>query len=200
MATLSGVGRKLRRLALRTAVLGLTFGVLWTILFAWQTGEPFLRILPFGLVGGALFGLLMAIMIALFEHYSGGEAKLGFGWLRAKEPPVAVDAQTPYRARGERAPHVDGRVACPWCGERAMSRARKAWLGPALTLRCVSCKQPVSISRRAMLAQLPFLGSLAAAYLLASYAFEWILLSIPLVVLGGVLMFVLHGRVPLVRR
>jgi hypothetical protein len=177
-------------------VIGLMWGLPWSVLFAWQVHMPLGHVVPLGLVGGVAFGAVMAGAMAVFERFM--RTELTLAWFRAKEPPIVDDGGTPYRAQGHRPSHVDPRVACPWCGDRALTRLRKSFLGPAMTVRCASCTKPVSISGRSMFAVLPFLASLVAS-MLAAQSQIWA--AAPLLIVGGfAVTIVLHDRVRLVRR
>ena len=50
-------------------------------------------------------------------------------------------------------------VKCPYCGNAAMSLARKSGLGPGRMINCVSCGKPVTTHSMAIFAAIPaFLG------------------------------------------
>ena len=86
-------------------------------------------------------------------------------------------------------------VKCPWCGKLAMSRARKAVLGPGRVVPCESCGRKVTTHWMAVLAAVPaFLGG----YVMTQSAS--IPLGIAAVVSGVAAMAMLHAFVvPLVR-
>jgi hypothetical protein len=87
---------------------------------------------------------------------------------------------------------------CPYCKKPAFPQSQKAWLGPARSIPCESCGKALSVSPRAMLGLLPFLGSFLIAALLFPYAWY---ASVLVLLAGMIAMFAYHARwVPLVGR
>lgn len=48
-------------------------------------------------------------------------------------------------------------LSCPHCKKPAISQLRKAFLGPAMSVACKSCKKPVSVSWCSFFAVIPML-------------------------------------------
>ncbi len=59
-------------------------------------------------------------------------------------------------------------IECPHCREKAMTKFRKSFLGPAQSASCKRCGKLVSVPFTAMLAVIPFLLSIIVASLFAS--------------------------------
>ena len=84
---------------------------------------------------------------------------------------------------------------CPYCGKEAFGALRKATLGPARSARCQSCGRRVSVGPVALLAVIPFLAGIWAAWYLRSP------IGIAALAVAAVLMFVIHEyAIPLVPR
>jgi hypothetical protein len=90
-------------------------------------------------------------------------------------------------------------LECPYCHAKAMSEAEKLRLGPARSVSCLACGQPVSVSWWAMAAFLPFLLAMQAGFVLTSRQLG--IVAIPCVAAGLAAMAYLHlWAVPLRRR
>lgn len=86
--------------------------------------------------------------------------------------------------------------ACPHCKRPAISRSRKATLGPAGTAHCRHCGRLVSVPSKALLTVIPFLASIIFS---AGLAPDPWLLGLVAVAIGALIMFSLHDAlVPLV--
>ena len=84
---------------------------------------------------------------------------------------------------------------CPYCGNEALTVSRKAALGPIRSARCKSCGKRISVHPASVLAVIPFVAGIGAAWYLRSAA------GVAAIAVGAVAMFLLHEYfVPLVRR
>jgi len=85
---------------------------------------------------------------------------------------------------------------CPYCGQQALTARQKSTLGPVRSVPCQSCGKRVSVSRWSILAVVPFLIGIGAAWYLEASP-----LGIAALVVGVIAMFAVHEyAVPLVRR
>jgi hypothetical protein len=89
---------------------------------------------------------------------------------------------------------MEAKLACPYCGQTALSSMRKLALGPASLATCRGCGKKVSVARSALLAAVPFL----AAILLARLADSWPLQALVVLVGWALLTFLHLVLVPLV--
>ena len=87
-------------------------------------------------------------------------------------------------------------LACPYCGQPAMTHLQKAMLGPARAVACKACGKRLSVHWASMLILLPFFAGGAAALALLPSAWA----AAPLIV-GAIAMFPIQAYlVPLVGR
>jgi hypothetical protein len=87
---------------------------------------------------------------------------------------------------------------CPYCNQLAMTPRQKCSVGPAVTTRCNSCGERISVSWSAMLGNIPFLISIFLSARLLSVHWS---LSVLALGFGIGIMFVIHAYLaPLVKR
>jgi hypothetical protein len=105
------------------------------------------------------------------------------------------------------APNPRTPLDCPHCGNPAMSAAKKLWVGPARTVRCKSCGQPVSVAwlQSGLVLSLgwaPFLIVALFPVVTGVAAPLWVdIAAVAAFLIGLVAMFWLYVKfVPLVRR
>lgn len=85
---------------------------------------------------------------------------------------------------------------CPHCGQPGISKIRKMFLGPGLTITCKACGKKVGVPHTARLAGIPCYVALFAAVIIELWTVKILLLSS-----GSLAWIVIHMKwVPLERR
>jgi len=81
------------------------------------------------------------------------------------------------------------KLLCPHCGKQGISFLRKLFLGPAVSTKCKVCGNKVGVPYLAVLAIIPFLGSIVAAQFTETF-----MLKVVLWIAGFVVMSIIHMR------